>query len=172
MLRKSEPRDAKNIGKVRVAAWRAAYQGFMQCDFLNSLTPENNLDELRDRLSRLNSELFVTVSEISGSVVAFFIVEAPRYKTADNTIELCALNVFPEYWRNGIGSRLIAQAIEDSHHLGFGRIELWCTAGNVPAQSTYEKMGFTKTGNKRSSSDLTGHRLDEVQYARSLDAKQ
>lgn len=168
MLRKAEPKDVEAIGKIRVAAWQAAYREFMPGDFLAALDPKGNLAELRARISYPGPDFMVTVSEERGAVVAFSIVGAPRYQTAANTIELWAVNVLPEYWRGGVGSSLVEKAVKDARQLGFDRIELWCIKGNVSAQSAYEKIGFLKTGRVRSTSHLTGYRLNEVQYAKAL----
>jgi len=114
MLRQAEPDDAEAIGRIRVAAWRAAYRQFMAEDFLNALDPASNLDELKKRLSNQNSEFSVSVAEDYGTVVAFSIVGKPRYEAIAQTMELWAANVLPEYWRLGIGSRLVERAISYS----------------------------------------------------------
>jgi hypothetical protein len=66
MVRESEPKDAEEIGQVRVAAWRAAYHRFMPESFLGALDPTNNLSELKKRLSNQGSNftLFVGNSHI------------------------------------------------------------------------------------------------------------
>lgn len=80
MLREAEPKDAEAIGKVRVAAWRAAYRTFMPEAFLSALDPANNLSELKERLSNQHSDFIVSVAEKSRDVVAFSIVGKPRYE--------------------------------------------------------------------------------------------
>jgi ribosomal protein S18 acetylase RimI-like enzyme len=168
MLRAAEAKDAKAIGIVRVAAWRAGYQKFMPEEFLAGLNPEENLPELEERLSAQSSDFNLTVAERHGEVVAFSIVGKPRYKTKAGTIELWALNVLPEYWRVGIGSSLVERAIKYSSVAGFGNIELWCIKGNAPAQKAYEKLGFIQSGQSRTTSQLTGHELHELHYIKRL----
>jgi RimJ/RimL family protein N-acetyltransferase len=168
MIRAAEPKDAEAIGAIRVAAWRAAYQKFMPEDFLTGLNPEQNLAELKERLLVQSPDFNLTVAEEQGKVVAFSIVGKPRYKTTAGTIELWALNVLPEYWRVGIGSSLVERAVSYSCFAGFRRIELWCIEGNTPAQKAYEKLGFSLSGQSRSSSQLTGYTLHELLYAKML----
>lgn len=164
MFRKAEPKDAEAIGEVRVAAWRAAYQSFMPKEFLMALDPANNLEELKERLSSQNPDFIVSVAEKSGHVVAFSILGKPRYETAAETMELWAVNVLPEYWRMGTGSGLVERAIAHSTLAGFKRLELWCLKGNTPAQEAYKKLGFVETGQERTTSQLTGQALHELQY--------
>lgn len=168
MLRTAEPKDAAAIGKIRVAAWRAAYQQFMPEDFLAGLNPEENLAELKERLSVQSWDFDLSVAEEQGEVVAFSIVGEPRYKTAAGTMELWALNVLPEYWRVGIGSSLVERAVRHSSIGGFKAIELWCIKGNAPAEQAYEKLGFIQSGQSRATSQLTGHTLSEIHYVKRL----
>lgn len=168
MLREAEPKDAEEIGQVRVAAWRAAYQQFMPKNFLNALDPTSNLSELKERLSNQGSDFILSVAEEHGQVVAFTILGKPRYKAPANAIELWAVNVLPEFWRLRIGSRLVERAITYSSRSGFESIELWCIKGNTPAQEAYKKLGFIESGRERSSSRLTGNTLHELHYVKVL----
>lgn len=168
MLREAEPKDAEEIGQVRVAAWRAAYWRFMPEEFLTALDPTNNLADLKKRLSDKSSNVILSVAEELGQVVAFSVVGKPRYEAADRTIELWAVNVLPEYWRKGIGSKLVERAITYSSRSGFESIELWCIKGNTPAQEAYKKLGFIESGQERSSSQLTGNTLHELHYVKVL----
>lgn len=168
MLREAEPKDAEDIGQVRVAAWRAAYRQFMPEQFLEALDATSNLSELKERLSNQSVDFILSVAEESKQVVAFSIVGKPRYEAPAKAIELWAVNVLPKYWRKGIGSRLVERAITYSYHSGFESIELWCIKGNTPAREVYKKLGFIESGQERASSHLTGNTLHELHYVKVL----
>ncbi|WP_027330563.1 GNAT family N-acetyltransferase [Marinimicrobium agarilyticum] len=168
ILRKAEPKDAEAIGKVRVAAWRAAYREFMPANFLGALDPADNLSDLKNRLSNQNVDFTVSVAEERDDVVAFSIVGKPRYETDAETLELWAVNVLPECWRTGIGSGLVERAINYSSRAGFKSTELWCIKGNTPAQEAYKKLGFVESGQERSTSKLAGIVLHELHYVKTL----
>lgn len=168
MLRNATPEDAEAIGQIKVAAWRAAYQEFIPADFLAGINPADNLDSLRERLSAQGPEFTISVAETDKKVVAFSIIGKPRYPAALHTMELWALNVIPEYWQLGIGSKLVARAADYSKQHGFDSIELWCISGNRPAQLAYHKAGFVASGQQRSSSQLTGHPIHELHYFKML----
>ena len=53
--------------------------------------------------------------------------------------------VAPNFRNQGIGSQLIAQAIEQAKQMGCGRITLLTDAANVRAQSFYQGFGFTSS---------------------------
>lgn len=168
ILREAEPKDAEAIGRIRVAAWRAAYRPFMPEGFLSALDPENNLTELKGRLSNQNSDFSVSVAEKNLNAVAFSIIGKPRYDAPAKTMELWAVNVLPECWRMGIASALVERAISYSSGAGFERVELWCIKGNTPAQNAYRKLGFVESGQERSTSQLTGSTLHEAHYVQVL----
>jgi len=168
MLRNTTPSDAEAIENVRIAAWRAAYQAFMPPGFLAGLDPLKNLADLRERLSVQSMDFSVTVASRGPSVVAFSILGKPRYDAPPGSIELWALNVLPDYWRQGFGKTLTEGAIGSANSTGFKSMELWCIQGNTPAQAIYEKSGFTLTGQERISSHLTGSPLHEVLYTKKL----
>ena len=164
MLRKATPEDSEAIGRIRVAAWRAAYREFLPKSFLDGLDPLEKMAELRNRLVSQSPEFNVSVAEVDEQVVGFSIVGKPRYESEAGTIELWALNVSPDYWRRGVGSCLVTEAAAYARQEQFGAIGLWCIENNTPAQKAYEKLGFIQTGIKRSTSGLTGSILHEVQY--------
>lgn len=80
-IRLAIPADAKAIGQIRVAAWRAAYQPFMPLDYLESLNPSANLDSLSERLTNPTKEFMVFVAEDEGNAIGFSIIGAPRHLT-------------------------------------------------------------------------------------------
>jgi ribosomal protein S18 acetylase RimI-like enzyme len=168
MLRKATPSDAEAIENVRVAAWRAAYQPFIPPEFLAAIETQKNIDDLRERLSVQTMDFSVTVALRGQAVVAFSILGKPRYDAPPGSIELWALNVLPEYWRQGFGKTLTEVAIGSAISGGFSSIELWCIKGNTAAQAIYEKSGFTLTSQERTPSHLTGSPLHEVHYTKKL----
>ena len=164
-VRVATAEDAEAIGLVRVAAWRAAYRGFMPDAFLDSLDPGQNLEGLKTVLMSAEPPFQLQVAEKQGTVVAFTIHGPPRYVACPKTLELWALNVLPECWRQGVGRFLVRQVLNAARDAALTSVELWCIAGNAPALALYESMGFVPTGERRTTSGLTGHPLHEVAYA-------
>jgi len=166
-LRAATVEDALAISEIRVAAWRAAYKEFMPSDFLDALDPKQGLSNWQERLGHAPAGWCATVAEQDEKVVGFAIVGLPRYQTSAD-LELWALNVHPFCWRCGIGRMLTHHAVEIARLMGSKAIELWCLRGNIAAQTTYEGCGFYVTEHVRSSSQLIGHPLHEVLYAKAL----
>ncbi len=168
ILRHAGPDDADRIADIRVAAWRSAYGRFMPEAYLDSLDPLPTAQALREKLPASGEGFHATVAERDKDIIGFVLTGPPRYETGDNVIELWALNVMPSAWRHGAGRALTLHANEWGRLHGNSTIELWCIRDNVPAQTTYERCGFTLDGRTRTSNDLTGHPLHERLYAKKL----
>jgi len=167
-LRPALESDAEAICRIRVSAWQAAYKKFMPGSFLDTLDPLTNIDSWREKLAQAIDGGIVSVADVDGSTVAFSVVGAPRYPVSERCTELWALNVHPDFWRQGIGRALVRRAIDTASLIGSQRLELWCIRGNLPARAAYENCGFAFTGRERSSSTLTGQPLHEVLYAKEI----
>lgn len=165
-IRLATPHDAAAIGDIRVAAWRQAYGAFMPAAFLAALDPSANLDALRLALESTPPPFRMTVAELDGACVGFAILGRPRYAAPESDAELWALNVRPAQWRSGVGRGLMSEALSQAGAQGFAAVELWCIEGNVPALHLYERCGFKRTGERRTTSSLTGHPLTELAYRR------
>lgn len=163
-IRIATPQDAEFIGAIRVAAWQAAYRGFLPDAYLASLDPGANLDGLRADTVPFT----LRVAEVEGQPVAFSILGKPRYEADPSAAELWALNVHPKHWRKGSGQQLVKQALLDAKEQKFASVELWCIQGNLAAQRLYEACGFHLSGEMRTSSFLTRHSLQESAYTYAL----
>ncbi len=87
MLRNGIPADAEGIERVRIAAWRSAYQGFMPPEFLSNLDEKKNVGRLRKRLASEDINLSLTVAEDGAEIVAFSILGGPRYEAPETAVE-------------------------------------------------------------------------------------
>lgn len=164
IIRRATERDAEAIALVRVRAWRAAYVEFMPAPFLAKLDATADLPHWRGKLLYQGAEFSVIVAERAGTIVGCAVSGSPRYAAAPGAVELWSVNVDPNDWNSGFGSALVRRAATDAHDYGYSRVELWCISGNTAARSLYAKCGFRETGRERTTSRLTGHPLDEVNY--------
>lgn len=165
LVRVAASEDARAIAEIQVAAWRAAYQGFMPAEYLASLDPQKNLAKLIAALGSPEPPFRMKVAESGGVILGCVMLGAPRYPARPGTLELWALNIHPDHWRRGVGRLLAQESLKDATAQGYARLELWCLVGNEPATALYESTGFVLTGESRTTSGLTGHPLHELAYA-------
>lgn len=164
-IRGADSNDVFAIGEIRVAAWRAAYQKFLPAAYLAALDPQANLDSLRAILSSESPPFKLRIAEVRGEAAGFAIVGVARHSASPGTFEIWALNVLPAFWRRGIGTLLVEDALREAKGSGAGTVELWCIKGNDAAARMYLACGFRRTDVTRITSSLTGHPLEEFLYA-------
>lgn len=77
---------------------------------------------------------------------AQFVSEHSDRSLADGkyTAYLQALEVKPQYRRQGIGTRLIKTVEQEALFRGFERLTIMVEPNNAPALNLYQKLGFTK----------------------------
>jgi ribosomal protein S18 acetylase RimI-like enzyme len=66
------------------------------------------------------------------------------------------MGVLKGYRRQGIGSALLAQALEEARSRGLERVELSVFASNLRAIQLYEKFNFQTEGRKKKARKLDG----------------
>jgi len=94
------------------------------------------------------------------------VVPLPRPLSAH--VGALGMGLLPTYRGRGIGSRLLAAALEASRACGLERVELTVFADNDRARRLYLKMGFVVEGVQARRAKIDGRYRDEVVMAREL----
>lgn len=171
-IRSAELRDADDLGRIHVRAWRAAYGGgLMPDDYLDGLSISDRATMWRTALH--NEPLprgTRLVAEISDGSAAGFALVGPAGgdQTADEG-ELYAINVDPEHWGLGAGRQLLAAAVEALRTADFQTAVLWVHPGNARARRFYEQQGWASDDVQRDQ-EVLGVTVPEVRYSIRLSA--
>ena len=106
--------DADGLGSVHVRAWLAAYRGgLMPDDYLDALSEDERAAMWRQSLEgepRPRSARLVAATD-DGAVVGFAVVGPEGGDVEAATGELYAINVDPEHWGQGVGTRLLVSGV-------------------------------------------------------------
>lgn len=118
---------------------------------MRELNYPTTLSVMRERMEEMQSSpLHCTmVAEVDGQVVGkISLHQVVSFCRTERTTQITAIIVAKEFQGQGLGKRLIQQAVEWSK--GQGSTLLFLTSGNrverAPAHAFYEHIGFTKTG--------------------------
>jgi GNAT superfamily N-acetyltransferase len=104
------------------------------------------------------------VVEEAGTVVGFASTRPSRDEDAQpETGELHSIHVAPEAWSRGLGSALLATAVDDLRERGFATLGLWVIEGNLRGRRFYERAGWRPDG-VRQPIDFDGVPVDEIRY--------
>lgn len=146
VIREAVIDDAEGLGAAHVAAWQAAYPGLMPSGFLARLDPQARGEGWRRSIAAGDSAATVLVARIGDRVAGFASFGPPRDDVEPGWGELWAINVHPEFWRQGVGRSLFAEAATGLAALGYRHGYLWVLQGNERAISFYRRMGWAPDG--------------------------
>lgn len=79
------------------------------------------------------------------------------------------MGLLPAWRGQGVGGRLLREALAAADAFGYLRIELGVFADNAPAAALYRKVGFVEEGTKRRAVLIDGVFHDEIIMARLRD---
>lgn len=86
------------------------------------------------------------IADRDGKVLGFLRVAFPP--GGEPVPDIGYLWVFPSFRRQGVGSALVAEAVEFTK--GFcSKISVWCTAGHAGTEEFWKHLGFCATGDTR-----------------------
>ena len=167
VIRLSAVDDSDELAAVHIAAWRAAYRGIIPDDRLDRLSLERNAERRRQRFAGPPMPGTELVAEVDGRIAGFAAYGTPRDPVPADWGELWVINLHPDFWRQGIGSRLL-RAVEDGlRSLGCRRGYLWVLADNQRAIDFYCSQGWPLDGGTKLGLDFDPP-LDELRCSTDL----
>ena len=135
----------------------------MPDEYLDGLRPDDRIDMWRGHFSRADrSPMLVAVS--TGAVVGFAVFGAEAApEPSPSSGELYAMNLDPDYWRQGIGRLLLRRVMDALVAMGYGEAVLWVVPQNDRARALYESGGWSADGGV-STEDIMGVTVTDIRY--------
>jgi GNAT superfamily N-acetyltransferase len=164
-LRLATPRDAPEIADLQIAAWRAAFLPLLPPGF--EIPPREQFLIIGERV--LEEAGVERTLALADERIAGFCSHGPsRDEDAAGEVgEVRALFVHPDYWRRGVGSALVSNALERLRDVGFVHATVWSFRHNDRANAFYESFGFGRDGTTQAREAFGG--TVETRYRRSLE---
>lgn len=172
-VREAVAQDAPALAELLVAAWRTGYDGDIDAACLAGMNVRQSTESWANTLARTAGTPPPRVAVHQGMVVGFCQFGAPRDPSyVDGSAgELFALDVLPEQWEPGPGSRLTLDAHEGLRQQGYREANLWVADGNLRSIDPYARHGWRTTGSTKNGDrftpPLSEHRLG-ISLRRSL----
>ena len=158
---KDDNNDSYSIAYIHVNSWRAAYIGIIPQEILDNMDIEKRKAYF-DKVVKDKSENNV-IAFIDNVPAGFLTFGNCRDDDKDNSFgEIRGIYLLPEYWHQGIGSKLINWGINELKVMGFKNICLWVLDDNLQARNFYEKQGFVYEGTSKEI--IIGKPLIELRY--------
>ncbi|MES2218837.1 MAG: GNAT family N-acetyltransferase [Pseudomonadota bacterium] len=136
--------DIAGIAEVHVKSWQTIYRGIVPNEFLNNLSIPTQTKRWEGLIH--TEEADILVAEVNNLIIGFISFCSPRMRIADTpfAIELGAMYILPNKWRQGIGRLLFNEAIKEFQGKGYKKILLWVFEKNTQGRLFYKSMGFTE----------------------------
>lgn len=138
-IRSAQSKDAVEIARIHVDAWRDAYAALLPPEYLARLDPRIEAARWnRAAGSRLENTL---VADADGEVAGYAIIGPARGQRVAPAGEVYALYVETDWREQGIGRALIEAAFDRFRKRRLGEAVIWCLEGNFAARGFYERLG-------------------------------
>lgn len=163
-VRRARPGEGAAISAVRVASWRAAYQGLMPDEILEAMEVDGTHWDEAIMTPTPQTSLLVLDDEIG---IQGFSLVGPDRDGAEDTGEIVAIYLNPDVWDRGYGWALMEHSVAEMRRHGFGRAVLWVLSTNDRARHFYETAAWIADGGEKVQ-EWQGHALPHVRYSRDL----
>lgn len=166
IFRQAQVIDAAQLAQVHVDSWQAAYKGLVPDAFLRGFTYQRRETAFRRALESKSEETYLM--EEHDRAIGILTIGASRDADLDPHLcgEIWGIYISPDYWRCGIGRKLVEEAERMLQGRGFQKIVLWVLEGNTTARAFYEVVGYHPDG---ATKDVNlGTPLSVVRYAKSM----
>jgi GNAT superfamily N-acetyltransferase len=141
-IRLATPDDADALGRLHVAAWRAAYRGLMPDRILDGLTVEARAARWRRNLTTPLPDTNTWVATDGDALTGFVSAGPCRDADLPGAGEVLALYVDPARLATGLGRRLLEHALASLRERGLAVVALWVLDGNARAERFYARAGL------------------------------
>lgn len=145
MIRNAEPADISRIAEMQICGWRYAYRGLISDYELFSERQVGRAIRVMEKHFE-TTQIVVFEDETEAVLKGFAMHGHSRDKDSDHTYEIQAMNVQPEFTRQGIGNILVEYVSDHAWELGDRRLSVWVLDGNTIGISFYRKQGFVEDG--------------------------
>jgi ribosomal protein S18 acetylase RimI-like enzyme len=171
-VREAARKDAEGIARAHVLSWRVGYEGLMPGKVLRELSiydREMRWEAILSGDRSAGARTWTTVAEAGGEIVGFAGGGPSRDQDTAGDGELYAIYVAPEHWNEGIGSRLVDDALHRLADGGAAHAQLWVLEDNARGRRFYERCGWSADGSRKPI-DLLGGVVTAmcVRYRRAL----
>ena len=172
-IRAATPSDAREIARIHVDTWQAAYSGMVPADYLANLTYAESEEMWRRVTSEYGERAGCVFVAGEAGTLCGFSSGLPRTRFSRGLTEyrgtLQTVYVLPSRQGAGIGKRLVGAVAGCLAEAGVSSMLLWVLEENEIARRFYESLGGTLIAQGRF--ELGGALLSEVAYGwKDLDA--
>ena len=161
-IRPARPEDGDTVAAIRVASWRATYDGIVPPSYLETM--DSNREHWRAVAAGRLDGVELLVCEADGAVAGFSCYGPSRPPGFGFAGELYATYFRPGAIGKGYGTATMDAALRGLARLGYPDAILWVLEDNLHARRFYERMSGTLVPDSRRSFVIDEQAIWEVAY--------
>lgn len=163
-IRPAVPSDAAGIATVHVRTWQCNFKGQVPDTYLDNLSIAQKTETWKTSLENPEPGVYQFIAEIPGQLVGWCVAGVSRDEDATvETGELRGIYILPEFIGQGIGTKLMNQALIYLRQDGYKNATLWNLDTNESTKKFYEKRGWQPEGQTKID-HRDGFDLHETRY--------
>jgi len=146
MVRKATGGDLARIAEIHICGWRFAYKGiFSDVELYKNRIVVRALRGLEKQFNE-GLEVLVYEDNETGIIKGFIFHGNGKDKGKENSYEVYAMYLQPEFTNEGIGTTLMNQVIEIMKEKNKKELVVWVLEKNKIGRGFYKKYGFKEDG--------------------------
>ena len=147
-IRQAVPDDIPEIASLFFSCLQVSYAGVLSEEVRRTIDLDYSLELWTNALgSNPERQTFIALEQ--NQLVGFYRIGPEMERPS--TGHLFSLYVSPNFGGQGIGSKLLSEALTELQDRGFPEVSLWVFADNQAALGLYRKFGFEITNDCRTS---------------------
>lgn len=146
LIRKAEPNDIDTLAQLHVAIWRETYRELAPAEAFAALDVPRRKAFWQDKFDHPAASQGIFIADVDGVLGGFCLTSASSNPEFGEMAEIKFLYVSGAFKRQGIGRRLIAEAVAHLVAEGFQSVGLGVVEGNEPAIRFYRALGGKAIG--------------------------
>ena len=141
-IRKSYPTDAYALINISDITWKNAFYDILPNGILhdNIHNIEKRVRHLQDQINE-NNRIFVALED--GVPIGYIFYAKAQNVVYDAAAEIRSIYILPEFQKQGIGTKLFENVLEEIKHLGYTEATIGVDKNNYIALHLYQSKGFT-----------------------------
>lgn len=160
-IRKAVPEDALCMAEILTKSWMSAYKNIIPMeDLIQYTNVERRLAMFQQHLADPKENYYLALSD--DVPCGLFMFGDSRDEDLADYGEIVAFYLLEEYWGNGLGKEMMANALHIMQSMKYTDACLWVFKENTRARKFYEKCGFIPDGAEKISK--FGNNAIEVRY--------
>lgn len=143
-IQKAQPRDAEAISQLYARSWREAYIDIVPTEDLSQLSDSHWTETFQKQFAA--GETIGLLAYSGGMLAGAAVLSPSRDERKPDAGEIMSFYIDPAFHRQGVGTRLMKEALRQLREQGYPEAFLWVVTGNERAMAFYRSCGFAPDG--------------------------